>query len=66
MNEQLAEAAIKSLERHGVPIVHGDIPGLFWGPSLPELTLNQLVNLACQRDPAFDPGRYAQRSKSIG
>lgn len=55
--DRVAEAAMKTLERHGVPVCPADIPGLYCGPTMPELTFNQLLSLACNLDPAFDPGR---------
>lgn len=55
--DDVAEAAMESLTRHGVPIFRSDMPGLFCGPTVPELTFNQLLSLCCERDPAFDPAR---------
>lgn len=56
--EAVINAAMESLQRHGVPVFRSDMPGLFMSPVTPELTEHQLVDLACQRDPTFDPGRY--------
>lgn len=54
----IATAAMKTLERKGIPIFSSpDRPGLYIGPTVPELTFNQLIELACRYDVAFDPGR---------
>lgn len=55
--EAIANAAMDSLTRRGVPVFKADMPGLYVGPSVPELTYGQLIALACQHDPAFDPAR---------
>lgn len=55
--DRVADAAIRALEQQGLPVVRADMPGLYWTPGMAELTYNQLIGLACFRDPAFDPGR---------
>lgn len=55
--ERVAVAAMNSLQQRGVPIMPSDMPGLYVGPSVPELTYNQLIGLACHHDPSFDPAR---------
>lgn len=46
-----------SLTARGVPVFPSDMPGLFVGPTIPELTYRQLLDLACRHDPSFDPAR---------
>jgi hypothetical protein len=61
--DRIADAAMATLERHGVPVVRAEMPGLYQQAFGPELTFNQLIGLACQRDAAFNPALF-RRSNS--
>lgn len=64
--DRIAAAAMESLKRRGVPIFQADMPGLYVEPTVPELTFNQLVGLACERDPSFDPARVLRSNSPPG
>lgn len=57
--DTIADPAMRALERQGIPIVRSDMPGLYVGPTAPELTYNQLIAMACAHDRAFDPARVS-------